>query len=134
MTNTFGEFIKNARNNKEMSMKALTEKSGVSSAQISRLENGSRKSPRVETVKALAEALEVDTKEAMIAAGYVQEDSKENKEKTLTNEQEFVKAIDLEKMNDEELLKEFPIKIDGKTLSPEEHRAMVAYVRQLRSM
>ncbi|WP_078392057.1 helix-turn-helix domain-containing protein [Shouchella patagoniensis] len=133
MENSFGVFIKNIRTDKGITLKKLEEKSGVSIAQISRLENGTRKSPRAETVKALADALEISHKSAMAAAGYVvDEEVKENEEKTLTNEQRFLKDIELD-ISDEELLDKYPINFDGLPLSPEEAKVIISIVRAKRS-
>lgn len=129
MKATFGEFIKRIRKEKDITIKELGEISGVSTAQISRLESGVRKSSRPETVKALADALGIDYKTAMNEAGYGFEDE----EKTLTNEQEFVKDIERE-MTDDEILEKYPITIDGRTLSPAEAKGVIAFVRAQRSL
>ncbi|AIC95416.1 helix-turn-helix domain-containing protein [Shouchella lehensis] len=129
MSASFGQFIKELRIDKEITIKELASMSGVSAAQISRLESGVRKSSKPETVKALADALGVDHKTAMERAGYGFEDE----EKTLTNEQEFIKDIERE-MTDEELLAKYPITIDGRTLTSAEAKGVIAFVRAQRSL
>ena len=54
---SFGENLKKFREEKQLGVNQLALKSGVSAAQISRFENGKRKTPHVDTAKKLAKAL-----------------------------------------------------------------------------
>ena len=51
--------IKNARENKNMSIYELANKSGVSDSYLSRLEKGQRKAPSLSTVIKIVTALEI---------------------------------------------------------------------------
>lgn len=55
-----GEYLKTLRTKRKLSQRALAEKSGISNAEISRIESGERKKPSEEVLRALALALEVD--------------------------------------------------------------------------
>ncbi|CAM3302269.1 MULTISPECIES: helix-turn-helix domain-containing protein [Paenibacillus] len=67
---TFGEYIRKLREQKGLSLNQLATKSGVSNAQISRIENGLRDLPRPETIKKLAIGLDAPQAELMEKAGY----------------------------------------------------------------
>lgn len=56
---TFGQKLKILREKKGYGVNQLAVKSGVSSSQISRFENGERKDPTLETLKKLSTALGV---------------------------------------------------------------------------
>ncbi|MCG7406734.1 helix-turn-helix domain-containing protein [Paenibacillus sp. ACRRX] len=75
--NSFGSYLKMLREKKEMTIKQLSEESGISNAQISRIENGIRKPPKPETIKKLSEALGADYKEMLTKAGHFEEDASE---------------------------------------------------------
>ena len=53
------KILKKFREEKQLGVNQLALKSGVSAAQISRFENGKRKTPHVDTAKKLAKALSV---------------------------------------------------------------------------
>jgi transcriptional regulator with XRE-family HTH domain len=55
-----GEYLKTLRLERKLSQRALAEKSGVSNAEISRIESGERKKPSEEVLRALALVLKVD--------------------------------------------------------------------------
>lgn len=59
----FGEYIKEKRKEKNMSASNLARASGLSITEISRLENGSRRSPNATTVYYLSKALNVTMEE-----------------------------------------------------------------------
>ncbi len=54
------ESLKTLRTKRKLSQRALSVKSGISNAEISRIESGLRKNPSVEILRALALVLEVD--------------------------------------------------------------------------
>jgi repressor LexA len=68
---TFGDYLRQKREQKGYSVNQLALYSEVSSAQISRIENGVRNTPKPETIFKLAHALHVDPTEMMAAAGYI---------------------------------------------------------------
>lgn len=70
---SFGSFIKNLREQNNLSQRDLSEKSGVSNAEISRLETGGRKKPSPLVLKSLAPYLGVTYEELMQQAGYIEE-------------------------------------------------------------
>jgi transcriptional regulator with XRE-family HTH domain len=70
---SFGSYIKNLREQNKLSQRDLAEKSGISNAEISRLETGGRKKPSPIVLKALAPYLGVSYAELMQQAGYVEE-------------------------------------------------------------
>lgn len=70
---TFGEYIRNLRNEADLSQRDLSQKSGVSNAEISRIETGERKNPSPIVLKAFAPFLGVSYEELMQKAGYIEE-------------------------------------------------------------
>lgn len=166
MTKGYGEFIaKHRKLSGYKSQRRLAEKSGISSATISRIEKEIQK-PEVETLKQLAPYLtSTSLVELMVVCGYWDEDElleekstgKElvgeylkrqksagagqavqetvavygKKETPASNEEEFIEKIDL---SDEEILEQFDLQIDGRSLTEEETKGIIAYVRSLRQM
>ncbi|MBS4188670.1 helix-turn-helix transcriptional regulator [Bacillus sp. FJAT-49705] len=144
MSISFGEFIAQHRKLSGFkSQRQLAEKSGVSSATISRIESEIQK-PEVDTLKSLASHLtSTSFVELMVVCGYW--DKEELLEDNLTvqesietyvsakdsSEEEFVEKIDL---TDEDLLKQFDLRIDGRSLTKGEAKGIIAYVRSLRQM
>lgn len=72
----FGSFIRALRKKKGFTVNQLALYSGVSSAQISRIENGLRGVPKPETIKKLSEALGHPYEDLMQAAGYIDDNTK----------------------------------------------------------
>lgn len=114
------------------SQRQLSDKSGVSQTTISRLERGDQK-PSVETLKELTPYLtSTSYAEMLLVCGYWDDDISDelnelNDEKNAKN---FVKQLDL---TDEELLEEYDIRIDGKSLSKEDAKAIIQVIRQRRA-
>ncbi|MFD0679936.1 MULTISPECIES: helix-turn-helix domain-containing protein [unclassified Paenibacillus] len=73
----FGIYLKKARESKGVSVNQLALESGISNAQISRIENGRRGIPKPETIRKLAEALQIPYEEMMEKAGHMPDDSKQ---------------------------------------------------------
>ncbi|MCB2291435.1 helix-turn-helix domain-containing protein [Clostridium sp. CS001] len=69
----FGEFIKNLRNENNLSQRDLALKSGVSNAEISRIETGERQKPSPMALKAFAPHLGKTYEELLKQAGYIEE-------------------------------------------------------------
>jgi transcriptional regulator with XRE-family HTH domain len=144
----YGEFIaKHRKLSGFKSQRRLAEKSKITSATLSRIESEVQK-PNPETLKQLSPFLTSTTLvELMVVCGYWDEDElleKQNvvsekpssysaeKEKTpLKNEEEFIESIDL---TDNELLEQFDLKVDGRSLSEVEAKGIIAYIRSLRQM
>lgn len=67
----FGKFLREERIRKKMTLTKLSNVSGVSVAQISRIETGQRRSPRPETIWKLSKGLDMEYELLMKAAGYL---------------------------------------------------------------
>ncbi len=76
--NQFAEYLKQLRETKNWTVNQLALRSGVSPAQISRIENGKRGVPRPETIKKLSEGLGESYEEMMKVAGYFDEEEINN--------------------------------------------------------
>lgn len=72
--NEFGSFLKKLREDKGFSVNQLALYSGVSAAQISRIENGKRNIPKPDTIQKLSEALKFPYKDLLKQAGYLDSD------------------------------------------------------------
>jgi transcriptional regulator with XRE-family HTH domain len=70
----FGSYLKSVRMQKSISVNQLARTSGISNAQISRIENGLRSTPKPDTIRKLAVALNVSYEEMMGQAGHVREE------------------------------------------------------------
>ena len=66
---TFGEYVKKLRCEMHLTQRDLSVKSGVSNAEISRLESGDRKKPSPKIIKAIAPFLGISYEELMVQAG-----------------------------------------------------------------
>lgn len=69
---TFGEYIKELRVKKNLSQRDLAEMSGISNAEISRMETGDRKKPSPKSIKAIAPCLGAAHEDLMEKAGYLE--------------------------------------------------------------
>lgn len=76
---TMGEYLNWARSEKGYSIRELSDKSQISTAEISRLESGKRLRPSPGVLKALADALSIDYSTLMKLAGYIEERRDEEK-------------------------------------------------------
>lgn len=152
MKEGFGDFIKHHRiASGYKSQRKLAEKTGISPATISRIESEIQK-PEMETLKVLAPYLEsTSLVELMVKCGYWNEDelletsydkTPINKESVISettenfyskgsNEKDFLKSIDL---TDQEIIEQFDLKIDGSSLTEDETKHIIAYIRSLRQM
>lgn len=68
---TFGDYLKDLRKQKSISQRELAEKSGISNAEISRIETGGRQKPAPDALKAIAPVLGVQYEELLEEAGYL---------------------------------------------------------------
>ncbi len=68
---SFGEYLKQLRKDKSISQRELAEKSGVSNAEISRIETGERQKISPDVLRAIAPVLETSYEELMDKAGYI---------------------------------------------------------------
>jgi transcriptional regulator with XRE-family HTH domain len=67
-SNRFGDFVRSARKKKDYSIDSLAELSGLSNAQISRIERGVGGAPKVDTINKLAQGLEIAPTDLLAAA------------------------------------------------------------------
>ncbi len=70
MNNAFGKYLRAVREHKKLTINQLAMYSKVSSALISRIENGQRSAPKPETLLKLSEALKIPYEVMMEQAGY----------------------------------------------------------------
>lgn len=152
----FGDFFRKLRKARGFkSQKDLAEATGISQASISRIENNSQ-TPETDTLKVFAKILNYPYADLMVRAGYWDEEdmlgeeiqtggnlvdiyiNKHKKEDSITKESrsknssvEFIRSLSLE---DEDLLKKFELKLDGKPLTEEEAKGVIAYLRSLREI
>lgn len=75
MERIFGSYLKEMRENKGWSINQLAQAADISGSQISRIENGLRGIPKPQTLRKMAEALEIPYEELMNKAGYLQQDT-----------------------------------------------------------
>lgn len=141
----YGDYIKKHRlASGYKSQRRLAEKSGISAATISRIEKEIQK-PEARTLKTLAQYLHTTSYvELMVVCGYwdkeelldeemLAEDPIKNNQiqDSKDNEKDLAKKIDL---SDEELLKQFNLMIDGRSLTEEEAKGILAYIRASRQV
>ena len=78
-----GDYVKMIRTGKEFSMRKLSEMSGISHTEIKRIEDGTRKQPSPQVLRAIASALNTPYEDLMAAAGYIDEQPEEDHEVTV---------------------------------------------------
>ncbi|GHV35044.1 transcriptional regulator [Clostridia bacterium] len=71
MTKTFGEYIRQLRDEKSLSQRELASKAKLSNAEISRLESGERRKPSIATIRAVSPHLGVEYTDLLLKAGYI---------------------------------------------------------------
>lgn len=69
---SLGEYLQEKRKEKDMSQRDLANASGVSNAEISRIEAGTRKQPSPKTLRKIAEALNTPLEEVYQQAGIIE--------------------------------------------------------------
>ncbi len=74
MRTDIGKKIKELREDKGLSQRELARMAGTNNTDIMNIENGKTKYFKVDTLRILAEALNVPTSDLLIAAGYLPED------------------------------------------------------------
>ncbi|PZT51983.1 helix-turn-helix domain-containing protein [Paenibacillus silvae] len=72
MSNILGVYLKKQRKKRGLNLVELSQLSGVSSAQISRIETGKRGIPKPDTLKKLSLALMISYEDLMMRAGYLE--------------------------------------------------------------
>ena len=74
---TFGSYLHRLRKERGLTLKQVEVQAKVSNAYISQIERGLRKPPHPEILKRLARTYDVEHRDLLIAAGYLEEDSAE---------------------------------------------------------
>lgn len=137
----FGDFLRRLRKSKGFkSQKEFSEATGVSQASISRIEDNSQ-TPTPDTLKVFSKVLNFSYADLMVKAGYWDEgdllgDYAEYREdnKRLLKEDVASYFVDSLALDDEKLLDKFQLTLDGKPLTEEEAKGIIAYLRSLRSL
>lgn len=137
----FGDFLRRLRKSKGFkSQKEFSEATGVSQASISRIEDNSQ-TPTPDTLKVFSKVLNFSYADLMVKAGYWDEgdllgDYAEYKEdnKRLLKEDVASYFVGSLALDDEKLLDKFQLTLDGKPLTEEEAKGIIAYLRSLRSL
>ncbi len=70
----FGEYLKNLRIKKNLTLNSLAKQAGLSPSYLSRIERGKRNTPHAHILKKLAPHLGRTPRELMVAAGYLNND------------------------------------------------------------
>ncbi|MEK4456887.1 helix-turn-helix domain-containing protein [Paenibacillus sp. FSL R10-2748] len=71
MSNELGIWIKHVRDSKGLTLTDVSKISGISIAQLSRIETGKRNVPKPDTLKKISSALDISFNELMIIAGHI---------------------------------------------------------------
>lgn len=150
----FGDFLRKLRKARGFkAQKDFAEATGISQASISRIENNTQ-IPEPDTLKIFAKVLDFSYADLMVRAGYWDEEDllgeqlEETKKPQKINEDKrndimfdafnfniFEQANQfILSLNDENLLKKYTLVLDGKTLTEEEAKGVIAYLRALRSL
>lgn len=98
MTN-FGHHLRQLRERKKLTVNQLAMYSGVSSAGISRIENGKRGVPKPATIRKLADALKVPYEELMASAGYISASTVQEARSSYDSIYDIVSQYDLEDLS-----------------------------------
>lgn len=86
VSKNFGSIIKYARESKNLSLKELEDRTGISPSYINRLENGERQAPSIPIATELADALDLDLVMLLDACNSKSDDVKSIAELLLTND------------------------------------------------
>lgn len=113
----------------KMSLREASERSGLSHSYIRYLENGKRPgtntpiNPTPETLRALAKAYNYSYKELMVLAGYEDRDPVDK----------LIEYLELE-LTDEQIIERMNFKVDNLTLSEDEIKQFIAFIRAHRAL
>ena len=90
---SFGSYMRRLRKSKGLTLKQVENQAKVSNAYISQIERGLRNPPHPDILKRLAKAYDVQHRELLVAAGYLEEDSAETaKRKQIEEAYEHVRT------------------------------------------
>lgn len=117
----FGEYIKEVRESKNMTLNQVAMYSDISAAQLSRIETGKRGVPKPLTIEKIAQALRIDYIELMKIAGYL-EDNKEEPKQESKDEKDIAKRLEAFK---NEIENSDGLAFDGEPISEEAKESLV---------
>lgn len=121
----FGKNFVRARQRKAIDQKDAAAELEVSPGYLSRIENGKQK-PSLELILNAAKLYGVKP------GFFFDEEVIDIDTLYTTKNQEFIR--DLDSMSDEDLMDKYKLKLDGKELTKNEIKGIMAYVRSLRAM
>ena len=78
---SFGPYLRKLRKGKGLTLKQVEKAAQVSNAYISQVERGLRNPPHPEILQRLANVYGIPQRDLLVAAGYLEEDSNEKKER-----------------------------------------------------
>lgn len=128
-----GQFIREQRKGKGLTLREAAKRSGVSHPYLSQLENGKNDKPSPDILRKLATVLDLSNKELMLVAGYIsEEEAKEISEieNDLKEIDQWVKNQEIELTKfDNDLLnlvrKNEPVYYNGKQLSEGDRQKII---------
>jgi transcriptional regulator with XRE-family HTH domain len=121
----FGRNFIRARKRKGMDQKDASAKLEVSPGYLSRIENGKQK-PSIDLIMNAAALYGVSP------GFFFEEEVIDINSLYSTKNKAFIQ--DLNELSDEDLLDKYQLRLDGKELTPDELKGIMAYIRSLRSM
>ncbi|WP_052352914.1 helix-turn-helix domain-containing protein [Neobacillus dielmonensis] len=99
--NKFGEKLRQLRNEKKLTIRKLSELSGVAHSYLSQVENGKRGIPKVDTLEKIAAGLNIPSIDLLVQAGYIDpidfikiENEKEDIEWSLADQEQEPFSLD----------------------------------------
>ncbi|MDJ0304749.1 helix-turn-helix domain-containing protein [Dehalobacter sp.] len=97
MPTNIGSYIAQLRAEKKISQRELSDRSGISNTEISRIEAGKRNNPTPATLRALSEALNIEYSDLMKVAGYIEEIHETDKFYELVFKDENGEIVDIKR-------------------------------------
>lgn len=88
-----GDFLQNAREEQQLSIRSLAKLTGISHSEINKIENGERAMPSAMHLKAIAKVLGINQIECFKKAGYIDEDVFESPQSSSSAEPEQKKGL-----------------------------------------
>jgi transcriptional regulator with XRE-family HTH domain len=82
----FGPYMRRLRKDRQLTLKQVETQAKVSNAYISQIERGLRNPPHPDILKRLAKTYDVELRDLLVAAGYLEEDSAEMAKRRQTEE------------------------------------------------
>jgi HTH-type transcriptional regulator, competence development regulator len=116
----FGAYIKKVRDSRGLTLNQAALYSGISAAQLSRIENGKRGVPKPTTIKKLSEAYKLEYEDLMTKAGYIPSgvDGDNKKDHSLNEKDERDIAKRMEEIK-KDLASEDGLMFNGEPMSEE---------------